>query len=68
MSLRCKQTFSGKEKCLLGQLLPFGTSCSLFFKSSISMITLTAVRDRGDKVYSVNIDRGRLKGPQQQGD
>jgi hypothetical protein len=28
MSLRCKQKFSGKEKCILGQLSPFGTSCS----------------------------------------
>ncbi|XP_073926276.1 ankyrin repeat domain-containing protein 29 isoform X6 [Castor canadensis] len=32
MSLRCRQMFPGKEKCLLGQLSPFGTSCSLTFK------------------------------------
>jgi hypothetical protein len=31
-SLRCKQIFPGKEKCLLGQLSPFGTYCSLSFK------------------------------------
>jgi hypothetical protein len=31
MSLRCKQKFPGKEKCLLGQLSPSRTSCSLSF-------------------------------------
>jgi hypothetical protein len=31
MSLRCKQTFPGKEKCLVEQFSPFGTSCSLPF-------------------------------------
>jgi hypothetical protein len=31
MSLRYKQKFPGKEKCLLGQLSPFGTSCSPSF-------------------------------------
>jgi hypothetical protein len=31
MSLRCKQIFPGKEKCLLGQFLPFGISFSLPF-------------------------------------
>jgi hypothetical protein len=44
ISLRCKQTFSGKEKCLLG---------SLPFKSPLSMIALTAIRDRDNEVYSV---------------
>jgi hypothetical protein len=32
-SLRCKQRFPGKKKCLLGKLSPFGTSCSPSFKS-----------------------------------
>jgi hypothetical protein len=49
MSLRSP----GKEKYLLGQLSPFRTSCSLSFKSSLSVIALTAVRDRDNKVYSV---------------
>jgi hypothetical protein len=31
-SLRCKQKFPRKEKCFLGQLSPFGTSCTLSFK------------------------------------
>jgi hypothetical protein len=53
MSLWCRQIFPGKEKYLLGLLSPFGTSCSLSFKSSLSMITLTAVRDRDDEVYTV---------------
>jgi hypothetical protein len=53
ISLRCGQTFPGKEKCLLGQLLPFGTSCSLFFKFPLSVVALTAVRDRDKEVYSV---------------
>jgi hypothetical protein len=53
MSLRCRQTFPGKEKCLLSQLPHFGTSCSLSFKSPLSVISLTAVRDRDDEVYSV---------------
>jgi hypothetical protein len=45
MSLRSP----GKEKCLLGQLSPFGTSCSPPFNSPFSMITLTVVRDRMKK-------------------
>jgi hypothetical protein len=53
MSLSCKQTFPGKKKCLLGQLSHFGTSCSSSFKSPLSMIALTAVRDRDDEAYSV---------------
>jgi hypothetical protein len=53
MSLRCKQTFPGKDKNILGQLSPSGTSCSLSFNSPLSMITLTAVRDRDKEVYSV---------------
>jgi hypothetical protein len=53
MSLRCKETFPGKEKCLLGQLSPFGTSFNPSFKSPFSMLALTAVRDRDDEVYSV---------------
>jgi hypothetical protein len=52
MSLRCRQ-FPGKEKCLLGQLSPFGTSFSPSFNSPLSMITLTAVRDRDEEVCSV---------------
>jgi hypothetical protein len=50
MSLRSP----GKEKCLVDQLSPFGTSCSLSFKSLLSVITLTTVRDKDNKVYSVN--------------
>jgi hypothetical protein len=45
--------FPGKEKCLLGQLSPFGTSCSLSFNSPLSVITLIAVRDRDNEVYLV---------------
>jgi hypothetical protein len=44
---------SWKEKCLLGQLSHFGTSCSPSFKFLLSMITLTAVRNRDNKVYLV---------------
>jgi hypothetical protein len=53
MSLRCKQKFSGKEKCLLDQLSPFGTSCSPSFNSPLSMIALTAVRNKVKEFYSV---------------
>jgi hypothetical protein len=31
MSLRCRQRFSGKERCLLDHSLPFGTSCNPSF-------------------------------------
>jgi hypothetical protein len=34
MSLRNRQMFPGKEKCLLDHLSPFGTSCSPSFKIS----------------------------------
>jgi hypothetical protein len=40
MSLMCKQKFPGKEKCLLGQLPSFGTSCRLSFQFLISVIAL----------------------------
>jgi hypothetical protein len=53
MSLRGKQTFPEKSKCLLGKLSHFETSCSLPFKSPLSKITLTDVRHKDDKVYSV---------------
>jgi hypothetical protein len=51
ISLRCRQMFPGKEK-FLGQLSPFGASWSLSFKSPLSMITLTVLRDKNE-VYSV---------------
>jgi hypothetical protein len=35
MSLRCTQKFPGKKKCLLRQLSPFGTSCSLSFTALV---------------------------------
>jgi hypothetical protein len=31
MSLRCREKFPGKERCLLDHLTPFGTSCSPSF-------------------------------------
>jgi hypothetical protein len=46
MSLRCRQKFSGKERCLLDHLSPFGTSCSPSSNSPFSVVTLTADRDR----------------------
>jgi hypothetical protein len=49
MSLRCRQTLPGKERCLLGQLSPFRTSCSLPFKSPLSVITLIVVRNRDNE-------------------
>jgi hypothetical protein len=36
MSLRCRQKFPGKERCLLDHLSPFGTSCSPSFSISHS--------------------------------
>jgi hypothetical protein len=64
MSLRCKQMFPGK-KCLLNQLSPFGTSCIPLFKCPLSMIALTALRDREDEVYSMSVFSlwGMMKGP-----
>jgi hypothetical protein len=64
MSLRCKQTSPGREKNLLGQLSPFGTSCSLSFKSALSVISLTVVKDRDRKVYSGTDSccQGEIKG------
>jgi hypothetical protein len=40
MSLRCKQMFPGKEKYLLGQLLPSGTSCSPSFTCTVTDISV----------------------------
>jgi hypothetical protein len=61
MSLRCRQKFPGKEKCLLGQLSHFGSSCSPPFKSSLSKIALIAVRDKDKKSMQCLLpaDRGR---------
>jgi hypothetical protein len=38
MSLRCRQRFSGKERCLLDHLSPFRTSCSPLFSPSIGYL------------------------------
>jgi hypothetical protein len=46
MSLRCKQKFPGKEKCLLGQLSPFGTSCSLFFRRYLHVLDKSCSSDK----------------------
>jgi hypothetical protein len=46
MPFRCKQAFPRKEKCLL-DLLPS------VLKSPLSVIMLTALRDRDDEVHSV---------------
>jgi hypothetical protein len=64
MSLRCKQKFPWK-KCLLGQLSPSGMSCSPSFNLPLSMITLTAGRDRDKEDYSVTTSclQGEVKGP-----
>jgi hypothetical protein len=35
--LGANRQFPGKEKCLLGQLSPFGTSCSLSFNNKIHL-------------------------------
>jgi hypothetical protein len=68
MCLRCKQKFSRKERCLLGQLPPFRTSCSPSFNSPLSVITLTPLRDRDKSIqWLLPADRGRWRGPQHQG-
>jgi hypothetical protein len=36
MSLRCRQTFPEKERCLLDHLSPFGTSCRPSFRDRTS--------------------------------
>jgi hypothetical protein len=65
MSLRCRQKFPGKERCLLDHLSPSGTSWSPSSNSHLSIVTLTAVRDRDNKVYSVTAScwQGAMKGP-----
>jgi hypothetical protein len=40
MSLKCRQRFPGKERCLLDHLPPFGTSCSLSFKTMASIMRI----------------------------
>jgi hypothetical protein len=47
MFLRYRQTFPGKEKCLLGQLSPFGDSCSLSFKTASGMHESTGAEEQG---------------------
>jgi hypothetical protein len=67
MSLRWRQRFPGKEMCLPDHLSPFGTSAvrPLVLHSPLSMVALTAVRYRDDKVYSVTAScwQGAMKGP-----
>jgi hypothetical protein len=50
MSLRCRQRFSGKERCLLDHLPLFGTSCSLSFSPSTWLLPVCLVhRQNGYK-------------------
>jgi hypothetical protein len=55
----CEQIFLGKEKeCFSpGELTLFGNTWTFYtlpFKSPLSMIALSAVRNRQNEVYSVN--------------
>jgi hypothetical protein len=52
MSLRCKQKFPGKEKCLRGQLSPFGD----LLQSVLSMSgSKTRVLDLGPKLLEFHM-------------
>jgi hypothetical protein len=62
MSLMCRQKFHGKEGCLLDHLSAFGTSGGLFIlQSPLSMVSLTAVRDKENKAFPwlLPADRGQ---------
>jgi hypothetical protein len=52
MSLRYKQRFPGKERCLLDHLSPFWDLLQWVLQSPLSMVALTVVRDRDNEVYS----------------
>jgi hypothetical protein len=48
------QKFHGKGRCLLDHISVFGNSGSLsILQSPFSMVSLTAVRDKENEVYSV---------------
>jgi hypothetical protein len=56
MPFKCKQAFPREEKCLLDHLSPFWDLLQSVLQSFIpplSMVALTAVRDRDDEVCSV---------------
>jgi hypothetical protein len=52
MSLRYKQRFPGKERCLLDHLSPFWDLLQWVLQSPLSMVALTVVRDRDNEVHS----------------
>jgi hypothetical protein len=49
MSLRCRQRFPGKERCLT----TFWDFLQSVIQSPLSVVTLNAVRNKDDKVCSV---------------
>jgi hypothetical protein len=53
MPFRCRQVFPREERCLLDHLSPFGTPAVCPSIPPFSMVTLIALRDREEEVYSV---------------